>query len=900
MLSLVGGKGANLGELVRANLPVPPSFCVTTDAYEMFVRDSGLNTVVAAQLEGADYEDVVDLTARAAEIRARFVAEPVPEAIEAAIRAGYAELERELGDRVRVSVRSSATAEDLPGMSFAGQQDTYLNVSGADSVVAHVKRCWASLWTDRAISYRHRQGFRHEDVLLAVVVQQMFASEVAGVMFTANPVTSNPGEIFINSSWGLGEAIVSGRVNPDQYIVDKASGAVTSKIINEKMIMTAPGHDGIGSEEVDVPEPLREAETLSAAQIAELCEIGSRIEAHYGFPQDIEWGFSDGRFAMLQAREVTAADIDFAYDLEAYQTPAARADLYDERWVWSRAYSDEVQTGPSSPYFYSVLEAGMTHLKHMLLEYTETKECLGYDASRFKDIPMYRWFGARAYYNLSIEKERVRRFIPPFARDDAQLWPFPVEEREKLRGMLFNWPRFIWILLKLHITRPNVSLIETPQVMFDNLPRWQENTEKFWRGFDYERASVRQIYEAEVKGRGDSAFGENVVLPFSIYLYVLPAALKTLCASWLNDRDGKISGALVSGLSTKTGEENIAIWKLASVIRSSAELTQIVLSETEPRAALARIGASASGADFIRQLDAFIVEYGHRGGAERDPIHPRYRHKPENVLIPIQAMLRMGEAGDPAVLEHELAGRMKETRERAIAKLGRGLFGFIKVPVFKWLLDVTQQYMYYRDFERFYNDKNMSRPRDFLTSIGRKFVERGLINDVEDVFFLAREEVLAADEGGLGARDAKNRIRARRRVYERYTGREPPKYVQGWRTFDDLQLPDDGKGLRGIGASSGTVSGRARVCRRLDEIGKVEKGDILITVATDPGWTTVFSIIGGVVVETGGVVAHAVMISREYGLPCVANLPKACDLIPDGARITVDGTNGRVIIHDDG
>ena len=204
LLSLVGGKGANLGELVRANLPVPPSFCVTTKAYETFVRDSGLNAVVAAQLESADYEDVVDLTARAAEIRARFVAEPVPEAIEAAIRAGYAELERDLGERVRVSVRSSATAEDLPGMSFAGQQDTYLNVSGADSVVAHVKRCWASLWTDRAISYRHRQGFRHEDVLLAVVVQQMFASEVAGVMFTANPVTSNPGEIFINTSWGLG------------------------------------------------------------------------------------------------------------------------------------------------------------------------------------------------------------------------------------------------------------------------------------------------------------------------------------------------------------------------------------------------------------------------------------------------------------------------------------------------------------------------------------------------------------------------------------------------------------------------------------------------------------------------------------------------------------------------
>ena len=348
-IPLVGGKGANLGELVAAELPVPEAFCVTTSAYVAFIEASGLQQPILAELEGCDYEDVEDLGRRGARIRELIIAAPMPRAIEAGIRGAYAELETRFGAALPVSVRSSATAEDLPGTSFAGQQDTYLHVSGVDAVLDYIKRCWASLWTDRAISYRQRQGFRHEDVLLAVVVQEMFPSEVAGVMFTANPVTSNPDELFINSSWGLGEAIVSGQVNPDQYIVAKGDLAFREKRIHDKKIMTVRRESGQGSHEAEVPEDRRHVETLSDDQIRELAKIGLRIEAHYGFPQDIEWGIAGGRFAVLQSREITAADLDFSTGLEAFQHPEALKGLTDERWVWSRGYSDEVQTGPSSP-----------------------------------------------------------------------------------------------------------------------------------------------------------------------------------------------------------------------------------------------------------------------------------------------------------------------------------------------------------------------------------------------------------------------------------------------------------------------------------------------------------------------------------------------------------------------
>ncbi|MFC1822887.1 PEP/pyruvate-binding domain-containing protein [Thermodesulfobacteriota bacterium] len=896
-VALVGGKGENLGELVRAGFPVPQAFCVNTKAYESFIERNTLLPPILRELENLDYDNPAAIGHHASRIREMITSADTPEDIVDAIRTAYSQLESRLGAEVLVSVRSSATAEDLPGMSFAGQQDTYLNIHGADALLHYVKRCWASLWTDRAVSYRYRQGFRHDDVMLAVVIQEMFPSEVAGVMFTANPVTSNTGEVFINSSWGLGEAIVSGRVNPDQYIVEKGSLAIKEKRIHAKLIMTVRNMDGEGSAEVEVPEDKRSEAALSDEKIRELCEIGVGIEEHYGFPQDIEWGYSQGRFAILQAREITAADIDFRDGIESWQKPKVQEQLYDERWLWSRAYSDELQTGSSSPLFYNMCQAWMYELKVKTLRYLGVEEFCGFTPETFADMPLYRWNGARAYYNTAFEKERIRQFIPPFARDDAALWIFPEDDREQIRNMPFNWPRFLWLMLRLHVTNPKISLIETTQHMYEGVERWKAHEEEVWSQVDLENASVKEIFKAEVRSFEGSGFMENVVLPFSIYLYVLPAALKALCEWWCDDEDGTIYNHLVAGLRTKTSEENIAVWKLTKQIRESSALMEIVQTR-DAKEFLPSLEESEEGRKLKLALDEFLKNYGHRGGAERDPIHHRWKHKPDMVFHSIRPLLSLSEDEDPELMEERLYRRMLETKEQCLEKIGKQELGFLKAPFFKWFVNLTQDYIYYRDFERFWNDKTMSRPRDIYTAIARRFIKQGLMKEEEDIFFLIKKEILAADEGRFSGRDIDIRVRARRRVYERYTNNEPPKYIRGWETFDDDLVLDDGKGFRGIAASTGVVTGRACVCRKLAEISKVEKGDILITVATDPGWTTVFSLLGGVVVEAGGVVAHAAMISREYGIPCVTNLTNACNLIPDGKMITVDGTSGRVLLHE--
>jgi pyruvate,water dikinase len=478
--------------------------------------------------------------------------------------------------------------------------------------------------------------------------------------------------------------------------------------------------------------------------------------------------------------------------------------------------------------------------------------------------------------------------------------------------MPFDWDAFLALLSRLHTETYDVSLLGSTRIVYENLERWTDNEDAFWRSFDLEHASVEEIFAGQLASRQGSRFGENVILPFTIYLFFLPAALQTMCASWLGDADGLLYNRLVAGLQTKTGEENIAVWNLSRSVRRSAQLRELVETRDGDEV-LAALDGSEDGRAFRVELDDFLARYGHRGGAERDAYHPRWRHRPSLVFHSIRPMLALEDSESPEHHEVRMREQMLATRADCTTRLrgltGLGEFGWLdeilsftgrragdRAELFEWFVGVVQDWFYYRDFERFYNDKTMSRSGDLYRAIARRFIAKGLLTAVDDVFYLGRQEMLLADAGALSAKQIEQRVRTRRRVYDKYSHQEPPKYIRGWQTFDDDQLDADGS-LRGIGASSGTVTGRARVCRELAEISKVERGDILVTVATDPGWTTVFSIIGGVVVETGGVVAHAVMISREYGLPCVANLGRACDLIPDGATITVDGTAGRVYVH---
>ncbi len=337
-LAVAGGKAANLGELVRAGFPVPAGFCVTTAAYELVAADAGLESTLTA-LAGTQPEDTTRLAELAKEARSYLSDASVPDFLGRAIAEAY----EGLGDGapVPVAVRSSATAEDLPQASCAGQQDTYLNVVGVESVLDAVQRCWASLWTDRAVSYRAVNGIDHASVQLAVVVQRMVDVAVAGVLFTADPVTGRRHRAVVDASPGLGEAVVSGAVNPDRFIVDSETGEIVERRLGDKRLLVRAVSGG-GTEHVTQPSDAGSA-SLTDPQLRQLAALGERVERHYGAPQDIEWALDDhGRVWLTQARPITTL----------FPLPPARAMPPDgSRCVCTSASaSPKAYTDPSPPW----------------------------------------------------------------------------------------------------------------------------------------------------------------------------------------------------------------------------------------------------------------------------------------------------------------------------------------------------------------------------------------------------------------------------------------------------------------------------------------------------------------------------------------------------------------------
>src|SRR5215217_7243311 len=392
-IALAGGKGANLGELSHAGLPVPPGFVITTTAYDAYVEANDIADVIVARASVARAEDPTGFEQVAEGIRALFSGGKVPEAMAEEIRAAYQELSED--GETAVAVRSSATAEDLAGASFAGQQETYLNVRGTEALLEAVKNCWASLWTARAMAYRARQGIDPATVSLAVVVQRMVESESAGVMFTANPANGRRNEAVVSAAWGLGESVVSGSVTPDSIVVEKESGRVISCEISNKEVMTA--YTESGTEEQPVPEAQRRQPVLDDEMAAELASYGARIEELYGTPQDIEWALSDGELFILQARPITALP-------EPMADPPTDWSVPETRGMYAHASIVEQMPDPLSPLFADLIEGSVVRSLDKIMN-----ELLGANTLREGDLgfPIINGY-AYYYYKLA----PMLRFVP--------------------------------------------------------------------------------------------------------------------------------------------------------------------------------------------------------------------------------------------------------------------------------------------------------------------------------------------------------------------------------------------------------------------------------------------------------------------------------------------------------
>ena len=850
LLPIVGGKAGNLGELTRAGLPVPQGFCLTTEAYREVAEAAGLEEILAAVSRAAPI-DVATLSKLAGRARQALLATTIPAHISSAIFKGY----EGLGDAVPVAVRSSATAEDLPFASFAGQQDTYLNIVGGAEVIDAVRRCWASLWTDRAVVYRATNDIDAHTVRLAVVVQQMVDSEVAGVMFTANPVTGRRDQAVIDAGPGLGEAVVSGAVNPDHFVVDRQGNRIVERRLGDKRLAIRPLPDG-GTKRVELP-PGEQTACLTDEQVLELAALGTKVEAYYGAPQDTEWAIdAAGALWLTQARPITTL-----------------FPLPDKRLPGTRVYfSFSVAQGLYRP----ITPMGIAAFRAIA---SGAAQMLG-----FKEVNVFAPAGQRLFIDATtaVRSSMGRILIPRIldvmeARSAAVMRHLFEDERFSvtIKSKLPFLRRVGRVALKYHVPPNALQAMLWPDRARRKMERIGQRLDAVLDPGPLNDGSARLDWV-------DKTLSTQIapLLP-----RMVPVAGAGFAALGLADRllgedaaTGEVQAVLRGIPHNVTTEMDLELWHLASAFR------EVGADRLEERHRAGTLPPQAR-----QGLADFLARYGHRAVAEIDIGMPRWSDDPRHILGVLANYLRSETSADAIFARGAAeAERMVETLAqrasqrsawrgwlvRGLLRRARGLTGLRELP-------------------KFYLVRVIAACRRQLQMVGEELAALGRIAAADDIFFLDLGEARAA----LAGEEMLSLVAQRRRTYdEELRRRHLPRVLlsDGTEPEAGLHPPAEG-GLTGTPASAGVATGTARVI--LDPVGAhLEPGEILVAPSTDPGWTPLFLTAGGLVMEMGGANSHGAVVAREYGIPAVVGVPNATSAITTGSEIVVDGTAGTVAI----
>ena len=888
--SLVGGKASSLGRLTAAGFDIPSGITINTHGYSYFLRHNQIDEVIASAILAIDFSNVNDLEQKTALIRASIDKGKIPSDLESAIRMAY----QSLGDNVYVAVRSSGTAEDLADASFAGLHDTYLDVRGEDELLEAVKNCWASLWTARCTAYRQNGGYDHQASLLAVTIQEMVKSETAGVLFTGNPLNARSDHFVINASWGLGEGVVSGILTPDEFIFDRKSLKIKSKILGSKEweIVSDPDRSS-GTAKLSVSEARRSEFCIDDTQVADLAVLGEKVMNYYGgLPQDIEWAYAKGRLYLLQSRNITGVPFTWDEDVDGWQTLPSPDDT-----VWSHAFADEFWTGAISPLFYSIRarEVHNTNLHDFAL--------WGFDD--LSEIRSLKWYNGTAYYNSNSDRDYDEYLFPPSLRGGT-LWKIPPDWREDAAQAPFDIVQGIFTQLRILLLEPSRGLT-----------RWFDEVDDFMYKRILEadgpsRENLTKYSDRELRKSTQFTLDLaerflGLLRPaFHYYGVMIPGLLSQMVRAWYKGENKFIFQELISGLprQTKTVEETRAVWRVVQILARS-EFLRNLFNQHRGLEFFTKLEESDEGRQFLEVYrEELLIPHGHRGHADRDLWYTR---RVEDYSLDYEAFRSFlaAEGGPtPEELEHRLINVRKRAMKEMIESIQGTPLANVKIHSFKLLHAYVLKFLMVRDDERHYIDRITLAKKSHFMEIGRRLFDRGFLQGPEDFYLLSEEEIYEVWEGKAQLPLVHAKVTNRRKIFEGHLAREilVSTYIDNeGRPYavedgDTESGPSNGV-FSGVGVSRGSVTARARVIKDLKDIGRVEKGDILICNSTDPGWASIFAIISGLVMETGGMLAHGSCLSREYGLPAVT-LRNAMSMIQDGALITINGDIGEIVVQD--
>jgi phosphohistidine swiveling domain-containing protein len=853
-LDRVGGKGASLARLAQANLPVPDGFHVTTAAYQAIVDENNLKPAIQAALGKVDPDRPSTLDTASRQIREQFLNAQIPPAVASAIAHGYASLP---GTNPAVAVRSSATAEDLPEASFAGQQDTFLNVSGTVALLEAAKRCWSSLWTARAIGYRMRHKIDPESVQLAIVVQLLVPAEVAGILFTSDPMTGAPDEALITSAWGLGESIVGGMVTPDSFTVAKSSGKVIRREIADKQVMTA-SFDG-GTREEPVPDDLRRAPTLDDTSARELARYGVQIEKLYGRSMDIEWVLCDGMLWIVQARPITT----LAEEPIEWDRP-------DPKGVYMRSSVVDLMPGPLSPLFASLgMRALMDQMTPMARRMTRSDPALPED--------YYTTINSYAYVNTTLPLRswwwmlsRVIPAYPRMLRSVARTW------REELR------PEYVAYLDRQKGKQPaEMTMAEL----------WRETQEAVHAAMDY---VVALLFATMGASAGSELLLTNVY-------------------NRMVKRDGDPPAqTLLMGWDNIPVQSEKSLYDMAMWCRERQALADVLLkTSSQELGELLEMNHAPAGVDALdwaelrRRFQHHLDRFGHIV-FQLDFAEPLPLDDPAPMVETLKMFLR-GEGVNPHDRQRASEGKRVSAADEAFRHL-RGL----KRWAFKTALGWGQSLAEVREDALAEIGLGYPLIRDRLSELGRRLVEAGVIQDAHEIYYLEKPEIdvcVACLEEGTVPGKLADQVAKRRSFLKRAAQLTPPptippkKRIMGVKTEVFAAVSEEaqsGNTLKGAATSPGKVTAPASVLRGPEDFDKMQLGHVLVAGTTTPAWTPLFAMAAAVVTDIGGPLSHGSIVAREYGIPAVMGTGVATKRIRSGQMVTVDGSAGTVALGDAG
>jgi phosphoenolpyruvate synthase/pyruvate phosphate dikinase len=858
-VGVVGGKGANLGELSRlAGIRVPAGFCVTTGVFQRVLGAApaigdGLDRL--ALLKAEDREAIREL---AAAIRGGIEEIAIPEDVQEAIARFLARL----GEREAYAVRSSATAEDLPAASFAGQQDTYLNVLGKPAILQHISRCWASLFTERAVAYRLQHGFDHRQVRMAVVVQKMLFPQAAGTLFTADPVTGNRKVASIEAVFGLGEALVSGLVNADGYKV--RDGQIVAKAIATKKLATWALEDG-GTQERALGPERQDRQVLTDAQIVRLARLGRQIEGHFGQPQDIEWCLVEDELHIVQSRPITTL-----YPIPEGGEPGNH--------VYVSVGHQQMMTDPMRPLGLSLFQTG-----HMVAAggrlFVDITQQLASPASRHVLLNVLGGFDPLIKDALTtlVERDFIGSSIES-SPDDPQdpKGPGPGQGKRDTWAAGFQ-----------------TQIEDDPAIVADLIARSQASIEALKR--DIRTKSGTDLLDFILEDVRLSKQRLTEPRNFGAIMAGMNAAkwINEQMMAWLGEKNAADTLAQ-SAPNNVTSEMGLALLDVADVIRPHPEVVAY-LQQAKDDGFLEGLLPLAGGPEAHDALRAYLDQYGMRGVGEIDVTRTRWREAPTTLVPLILSNLRNFEPG---------AGSRKfeQGRQEAAKKEGELLERLRQLPEGPQKAEETQRmirrlrmFMGYREYPKYGIVNRYFLYKQALLEEAGRLVRANVLREPDDIYYLTLQELREV----VRTRQLDGRIVDQRKAeHERNRKLTPPRVltsegevVAG--AYERADLPAGA--LAGLAVSAGIVEGRARVLSRMADA-ELEAGDILVTAFTDPSWTPLFVSIKGLVTEVGGLMTHGAVIAREYGLPAVVSVENATRLIPDGQRIRVHGTDGYVEI----